>query len=333
MKKRVTVKDVAKHAKVSPTTVSRVLNDYPFIKEDTKLKVEKAIRELNFEPNELARSLITKKSKTFGLVVDISNPFFSETAKVIINKARELNYDILIYDTSGDEEMGQICSFLMNKNISGIMVGSVGRSDQSCEKFIGEGLHIVFFNRKPDNSKLFSVTMDNKMASKLAVEHLVEKGHRRIAFIGGYFKYSTFFDRYLGFLDAVQEFNLDFDEEYLFNGKLTGENIQKFITEVLQKENRPTAFIAASDQLAITALDAVAVNNFRVPEDVAVIGYDNINISSNPYIGLTTISQQKTKMAEITLDHLIRFVENDFEEDQLSHPVVLTPKLIVRKTT
>jgi LacI family transcriptional regulator len=333
MKKRVTVKDVAKYANVSPSTVSRVLNGYPFIKEDTRQKVEQAIRELKFEPNELARSLITRKTKTFGLVVDISNPFFSETAKVIINRARELNYDILIYDTNGDEDMEQIANFLINKNVSGMIVGSVERSDRSCEKLAEEGFHVVFFNRKPDNSGLFTVTMNNKKASRMAVEHLVQKGHRRIAFVGGLFKYSTFFDRYLGFLDAVQEFGLHFDEELLFSGKLTSENILRFVTAVLSKKDRPTAIIAASDQLAITVLSAVSSTGLKVPEDVAVIGFDNIDISSNPYIGLTTIAQQKTKMAEIALDQLIYIVENDFEKDELPEPVVLEPKLIVRSTT
>ena len=333
MKKRVTVKDVARYANVSPSTVSRVLNGYPFIKESTRQKVERAIRELNFEPDELARSLITRKTKTFGLVVDISNPFFSETAKVIINRARERNYDILIYDTSDDEDMEQIARFLINKNISGMIVGTVERADRSCEKMADEGFHVVFFNRKPDNSKLFSVTIDNRKASRLAVEHLVQKGHRRIAFVGGLFKYSTFFDRYLGFLDAVQEFGLHFDEELLFSGKLTSENILRFVSDILKKENRPTAIIAASDLLAITVLSAVSSNGLKVPGDVAVVGFDNIDISSNPYIGLTTVSQQKTKMAEIALDQLMYIFENGIGKDELPEPVVLEPKLIVRNTT
>lgn len=329
MKKRVTIKDVAKHAGVSPSTVSRVLNNYQFISQAKKKKVEEAIKELNFEPNEIARSLITKRAKTIGLVVDdISNPFFSEASKLVISKARQFGYEVLIYDTSGEENLRHISTFLMNRNVSGVLIGSVSRFDDS---FTDVDVPVVYFNRKPEKSSSFSVTMDNKLASKMAIGYLVQKGHSRIAFIGGPFEFSTYHDRYLGYLEATKEFRLKFEKEIVLKGKSTGEDIQEFVTKILNTKDRPTAIIASSDQIAITVLSAVAANNYSVPDDVAVIGFDNIAISSNPYIGLTTISQQKTKMLEKALSTLIHLIEKNINE--VPQDVIIQPKLITRKTT
>ncbi|WP_080848762.1 LacI family DNA-binding transcriptional regulator [Cytobacillus gottheilii] len=332
MKKRVTIKDVAKYAGVSPATVSRVLNNYPFIKPEKKMKVEEAINELNFEPNEIARSLITKKTKTLGLVVDdISNPFFSETSKLMISKARQRGYEVLIYDTNGEEELKHTLQFLSNKNVSGIIVGSVLRFDQKHEEMIDEKIPIVYFNRKPEETDLFSVTMDNKKASKMAIGHLVQKGHSKIAFIGGMMEYSTYYSRYLGYCEAIIEFGLELNESFILKERPTSESIQNFVSRVLNEDDRPTAIIAATDQIAITVLDAVSKNNYQVPADVAVIGFDNISISSNPYISLTTISQQKNKMVEISLNTLIDLIED--EEKEIPKHVLIPPKLIIRKTT
>jgi LacI family transcriptional regulator len=332
MKKRVTIKDVAKYAGVSPATVSRVLNNYLFIKPEKRLKVEEAIKELHFEPNEIARSLITKKTKTIGLIVDdISNPFFSETSKLIINKARQKGYEVLIYDTNGEEELEYTLKFLSNKNVSGIMVGSVNRFEQKHEDIVDESIPIVYFNRKPEQTNLFSVTMDNKKASKMAIAHLIQKGHSNIAFIGGPFEYSTYYNRYVGYREAISEFGLEMNEDIILKEKPTSENIQKFVSKVLSEKDRPTAIIATTDQIAITVLDAIAQNNYQVPADVAVVGFDNIRISSNPYIGLTTISQQKDRMVETGLDTLLHLIENEVSE--IPKEVLIPPKLIVRKTT
>lgn len=332
MEKRVTIKEVAKHAGVSPATVSRVLNNYEFISQEKKEKVVKAIKELNFEPNEIARSLITKKAKTIGLVVDdISNPFFSEASKLVIYNARQLGYEVLIYDTSGEEDMKHISKFLMNRNVSGVLVGSVSRFDKSFEKLVNAEIPVVYFNRKPERAKSFSVTMDNKKATKMAIGYLVQKGHSRIAFIGGPFEFSTYHDRYQGYYESIVEFGLKYDTDIVLKGRPTSEDIQEFVTKILSSKNRPTAIIASSDQMAITVLAAIANNNFSVPEGVSVIGFDNITISSNPYIGLTTISQQKSKMLEIALDTLIQLIEKG--QNEVPAEVIIQPKLITRKTT
>lgn len=332
MKHRVTIKEVAKYAGVSPSTVSRVLNNYPFIKPDKKVKVEEAIKQLQFEPNEIARSMITKKTKTIGLIVDdISNPFFSETSRFIINKARQSGYEVLIYDTNGEEELKHTLKFLSNKNVSGIIVGSVSRFEQKHEEIVDESIPIVYFNRKPEQTNLFSVTMDNKKASKMAIAHLVQKGHSKIAFIGGPFEYSTYYDRYIGYYEAIIEFGLELNEDIISRETPTSENIQKFVAKVLNDKDRPTAIIATTDQIAITVLDAVVQNNCQVPADVAVIGFDNIAISSNPYIGLTTVSQQKRQMVETALNTLLHLIEDVVTE--IPGDVLIPPKLIIRKTT
>lgn len=335
MKKKVTIKDIANYAGVSPSTVSRVLNGYPFIKSETKDKVSKVIDEFNFKPDEIARSLIKKKTKTLGLIIDdITNPFFAETSKIIINNARKRGYEVLLYDTDGqNNNLEDIIDLLRSKQVSGIIAGSISRHEVACEKLHESGFPIVLFNRRTENSEIFSVTMNNEKGGRMAVEHLIDKGHKNIAYLSGSLKLSTFHDRYLGYKNALKNNDIEYDEELVYFEGSSNSDIHKFVTKVLDKNDRPTAFIGSSDNMSITALDAITSKGFEIPKDVGVIGFDNIDISANPYIGLTTISQQKSKIADLALQRLIDLIEKDTQDIINLAPIIVEPKLITRKTT
>ncbi|MFC4354271.1 LacI family DNA-binding transcriptional regulator [Chryseomicrobium palamuruense] len=332
MKRKINIKDVAKYAGVSPATVSRVLNNYPHIRPEKRKLVENAIQFLEFKPDEIARSLITKKTNTIGLIVDdISNPFFSEASKIVINQARKLGYEILIYDLSGDIDVEQSLIFLKNRNISGLLVGSASMEEEKFNHLKDSGIPVVYFNRRPLITEFDTVTMDNELASDLAVNHLVSKGHSNIVFISGPIQFSTYFDRLKGFKSAYTKSGASDFEKNILTGAFNEEDIFLFINELFSTDNTPTAVIGASDQIAITILSAISSLKLEVPKDVAVVGFDNISISKNPYIGLTTISQQKIKMLSKALSMLIERIEGNDSENP-KH-LLISPILIERRTT
>lgn len=331
---RITTEDVAKIAGVSQSTVSRVLNNYPYIKENTREKVLAVIDELGFTRDEIARSLVEKRTKSIGLILgSISNPFFAESAEVIIEKAQELEYDVMIYNTGhSDANLEKAINTLIGKRVDGIILTGVNRNyTNKIKKLHQNGFPIFLYNSCLEDSFGNYIVIDNRIGAKIAVNHLVELGHKRIAYISGPSKYLTTYQRYLGYQEALNENGFNFQNNLVYNNDFSYAEIYKFSKRLLNKKKRPTAFLAASDQMALAVLDAAASLNLKVPKDVSVVGFDNIRIASNEYIGLTTISQQMEKMALIALEKLIYLIENKSASSSIQ--VVLKPELIVRKTT
>ncbi|MED1950675.1 LacI family DNA-binding transcriptional regulator [Brevibacillus centrosporus] len=334
MKGRVTADDVAKKAGVSQSTVSRVLNNYPFIKEGTREKVLEAINELGFTRDEIARSLVEKKTRTIGLIIgNISNPFFAESAGVIISKAQKEKYDVIIYNTNHDDyQLEKAISTLIGKRVDGILAAAVNRNNARVKQLYENGFPIVLYNSRLDDSEVNSISLDNKKGAMLAVEHLAELGHKKIAYIAGPSKYLTVYERYVAYREALQKYGLSYDSELVFNEELTHDKVVAFTKRILSRPDRPSAIFAMSDEMALAVMDGVAGVGLKIPDDVSIIGFDNINIAANSYIGLTTISQQKEKMALLALDNLIQLIESDQKDMQPVH-VIIEPELLIRRTT
>lgn len=331
---RVTVNDIARAARVSQTTVSRVLNNYPQVKESTRRKVLDTIDELKFTPDSVARSMITKKTYTLGLIVgDISNPFFAESAKIIIEKAQKLGYDVIISNTNhNDDNLESAIQTLLNKRVDGILISSVYKTSKTVQDLHESGFPLILFVNKTDDPNSNYVVLDNEKGARLAVEHLVQLDHKNIAFVCGPLKYSAIYERYIGYQKALNKYGLEMKSEFVYNQEISYEDTYSFVDNLLSMKHTPTAFFAASDQIALTIMDAAVNNNYRIPEDLSIIGFDNMSISSNQYIGLTTISQQKEKMSLTALEKLVLLIENG---DTVSTPIRITlePELIVRKTS
>ena len=331
---RVTADDVARKAGVSQSTVSRVLNNYPFIKDSTREKVLSAISELGFTRDEIARSLVEKKTRSIGLIIgDISNPFFAESAGVIIEKAQKLKYDVVICNTNHNEEnLEKSINTLIGKRVDGILVTSVNRDDTKIEQLHDDGFPIVLYNSSIDDPGANFVVIDNIKGAKLAVKHLLELGHKKIAYIAGPFKYLTTYQRFLGYKEAILDNGIPFEQDFIYNGEFSYQKIFGFTKELLTKKDRPTAFLAVSDQMALAVLDAAANLDLKIPEDVSVIGFDDIHLASNQFIGLTTVSQHMEVMASIALEKLIELIDVDSASSEPIR-IVLEPELKIRKTT
>ncbi|GLO67562.1 MULTISPECIES: LacI family DNA-binding transcriptional regulator [Oceanobacillus] len=335
MNERVSAYDVAKLAKVSQTTVSRVLNNYPHVRKETRKRVHDAINTLGFSPDEIARSLASKKTNTIGLIVeDISNSFYAETAHIILREAQKYDYEVIIIDSETDEKSFQrAISILNGKRVDGIIVASIRMDNQKIREFYDKGFPIIFYNRRIYGiEKSHYVEVDNKLGAKMAVNHLVENKHRKIAFISGPAIYSTFYQRFEGYKEAIKENNLEYDESLIYKGDVSYEKVFQFALNLMRKEDMPTAFFASTDQIALAIMDAAARSGRHIPFDVSVIGFDDIEIASNPYIGLSTISQRKREMAVLTLERLLLLINNtDSSNDP--NKITLEPELIIRKTT
>lgn len=330
---RVTVIDIAKKAGVSQSTVSKVLNNYPAISEKTRDKVLKAIKELEFYPDLIARSLVSKKSKTIGLIVgDISNPFFSEVSKVVITNAREQEIDVIISDTDYRlENLEWAIRNMIGRRVDGILVASVDRHDTITTDLEKKGFPIVLFNRHTDDKGTPYVVIDNERGSWLAIDHLVKLGHSRIAYISGSLNFSTFHQRYEGYKKALTDHDLIIDPGLVYSGNTDSLEIEKFLRRILFNKNPPTSLYAATDQLAMIVIDLLTKIGLDVPADFSIVGFDNIDIASNPHINLTTISQNKQKMAELALKKLLNIINED--NDDLPYQIILEPELILRSTT
>ncbi|MBT2645353.1 LacI family DNA-binding transcriptional regulator [Bacillus sp. ISL-34] len=333
--KRVTTEDVAKIAGVSQSTVSRVLNDYPYIKKNTRDKVLAVINELGFTRDEIARSLVEKRTKSIGLILgSISNPFFAETAEVIIERAQELKYDVIVYNTGHkDENLEQAINLLIGKRVEGIILTSVSKNyTEKIKKLNDNGFPVLLYNSFLDIKDVNFIVMDNNKGARLAVQHLIKLGHKKIAKISGPSKYLATYERTIGYKEELMENGYEIDEGLIFNSEFSYDKIYSFTKKLLKKKDRPTAIIAASDQMALAVLDAASSLNLKIPDDLSVVGFDNIRLSANEFIGLTTISQQMDQMSLTALEKLIFLIENK-ETSSSSIQIFLKPELMVRKTT
>ncbi|WP_458354377.1 LacI family DNA-binding transcriptional regulator [Peribacillus frigoritolerans] len=333
--KRVTTEDVAKIAGVSQSTVSRVLNDYPYIKKNTRDKVLAVINELGFTRDEIARSLVEKRTKSIGLILgSISNPFFAETAEVIIERAQELKYDVIVYNTGHkDENLEQAINLLIGKRVEGIILTSVSKNyTEKIKKLHDNGFPVLLYNSFLDIKDVNFIVMDNNKGARLAVQHLIKLGHKKIAKISGPSKYLATYERTVGYKEELMENGYEIDEGLIFNSEFSYDKIYSFTKKLLKKKDRPTAIIAASDQMALAVLDAASSLNLKIPADLSVVGFDNIRLSANEFIGLTTVSQQMDQMSLTALEKLIYLIENK-ETSSSSIQIFLKPELMVRKTT
>lgn len=327
--------DVAKKAGVSQSTVSRVLNNYPHIKEETRKKVMTAIKELNFTRDEIARSLAERKTRTIGLIIgDITNPFYAETSSIIMKRANDQNYDVIIsYTDYQNDNLDQAIQTLIGKRVDGIIIGSINRSNKKIKELYESGFPIILYNSPVDDHEHANyVVLNNEKGAYLATEHLIQLGHERIAFVSGPDRFLNLNQRHAGYVKALKDYGIPYNDSLVYKGELSFQEILTFVITLLFTHNRPTGIFAGSDQIALAIMDAAAKQGLKMPEDLSIIGYDNIHFSANHLINLTTVSQNIVTMASLALENLLLLIEGK-ERVEKSIQIELAPELIIRKTT
>jgi LacI family transcriptional regulator len=328
-----TIKDVAKKAGVSYATVSRALNNHPEINEETRKKIVKISSEMGYQPNAIAQGLVKKETKTIGLLIpDITNPFFPEVARGVEDAANMEGYSVFLCNTNWSEEQEErYLEVLMQKQVDGIIIGPSSERTSHIKKVFHLGIKPAVFISRIDYSNSTSILIDNINGARIAVEHLINKGHQKIAFIGGLKDAYSNQDRLLGYKNALEVNGIPINQEYILNGDFKRESGHHTTQKVLQANPRPTAIFAANDMLALGAIQAIKEEGLAIPGDISVVGFDDIGFAALPEIQLTTIAQPKYDMGRLAFLTLLDQMKGG--DGVINKRILLNPELIVRKTS
>ncbi|MEH7235017.1 LacI family DNA-binding transcriptional regulator [Bacillus sp. JJ1562] len=324
------IQQVAQKAGVSVATVSRVLNNATSVSPKTRLKVENAIKDLNYEPSMLGRNLRNSESRLLlVLLPSISNPFYTEIINGIQNTAISNNYNILLCETDSNPQRENIYfNMVKNKLADGVISMDPTVNMQKLNE-LAENYSVILCSEYEVGGSIPYVTINNELAAYQAVKHLIKLGHRKIALINSDEKYLYARQRRDGYERALKEFDIPINDEWIYQSKeLEFQNGVQAMRIMFQLEEKPSAVFAVSDTLAIGALKGINGCGLHVPNDVAIVGFDNISFSNMTNPTLTTISQPMYKMGCIAVDMLINHIQGEKVES-----VVLDHELIIREST
>jgi len=326
-----TIQQVAEKAGVSVATVSRVLNNSDKVVDETREKVLQVIKELEYNPNMIGRNLRRSETKVvIVLLPSISNPFYSKIVNGISSKAKKNGYTVMICNTQSDKNIEtEYLNFLKYKLADGaILMSQESEEDTFLE--LAKNYPIVQCSEYREILNAPYVSIDNFAAAYDAVKYLIDLGHKRIGIISSRVNYMSAIQREAGYMKALQDADLDFVPRLLKVGDYGLKSGMASAAHFLSMPQKPTAVFAISDLMAIGALKAFRQNGLRIPEDMAVVGFDNISFSSVCEPALTTISQPAFKMGSRAMELLLKKISNNQKEQQ---NVLLNYELIVREST
>ena len=304
--RRFDIRDVALKAKVSIATVSRTINGVTTVDKELAARVWKAVKHLNYYPDTQARGLVSGKSKLFGLLIsEITNPFFPELIQGFEEIAVRHGYDVLIGSTSNDPARMEICiRRLLERKVEGVAVMTFGIEAPLLNELAQRSIPMVFVDMTIDNPLSSTLVVDYKYGITQAVEHLQELGHTRIGFVSGPLHQRSAFLRKQAFQDAARAFSLAVRAEWLIEGDHTLEGGMRAADQLLRLKHKPTAILCSNDMTAIGALRTFANSNVRVPEEISVIGFDNIHLAEFVHPSLTTIQMSRKDLARAAFEAL-----------------------------
>ncbi|MFQ5603104.1 MAG: LacI family DNA-binding transcriptional regulator [bacterium] len=319
----VTIYDVAKKAGVGIGTVSRAINDSPLISQKTKKKVLKAIKVLNYQPHTVAQSLARKKTNTIACIIPFfTGYFFVELLRGIQRKITDYKYDLILYSVDVTHKKETFLQkTLEERRVDGVLLISLEISREFAKKFTTCNFPIVLVDSH--HAGLDSITVDNLEGAYIATQHLINLGYQKIAMIDGQLKSFPAKLRLQGYKNAMRDHHIKFDENYFvacdFASEADGFNKEAGYTAMQQLlnlgEKRPQAVFVSSDIQAIGAMQAIKERNLIIPDDIAVVGFDDIELAQ--YIGLTTIRQPTMQMGELAVERLMEKIlhrpENRFK--------------------
>ena len=335
----VTIKTIAEQLGVSYATVSRALNNHPDVNDGTKKKVIAKAKEMGYQPNAIARGLVNKETKTIGLIIpDITNPFFPQVARGVEEAAATADYNIFLCNTNWNSDREEhYVNALIQKQVDGLIMTPSSEELSYLDNLLNSSLETVFISSFIALNTFTSVIVDNVKGTEKAMEHLINKGHKNIAFVGAGEERFANQERLKGYKNSLKKHNLKIKKEnitsvkYAYNRR-SGYNLMNQIIDNSSVKNLPTAVICYNDLLALGVIQALRERNFIIPKDMAVIGFDDIPFSSLPEVQLTTIAQPKYNMGKIALETLIETIKKGSDK-KIKNKIILPPELKVRGTT
>ncbi|MCU6432371.1 LacI family transcriptional regulator [Undibacterium sp. Jales W-56] len=327
-----TMKQVAEKARVSTTTVSHVINNTRVVSEDARERVLSVIQELRYIPSAVARSLKNDKTHTLGMMIpNNSNPYFAEVIQGIEDESFRLGYNIILCNSYDDpKKQAAYTRVLMEKRIDGLILVSSGIDLELTQLLADEAIPKVLVDREVPGVAADFIEADHEQGGYLATRYLLDLGHRRIACVAGPKTLLPSSDRVSGYLRALKEAGIDFNIDYLAHSDFTSQGGFSAFQQLLALPTRPTAIFASNDLMAIGGLCAAQQAGMRIPEELSVIGYDDIALASFSTPPLTTIAQPKHEIGVLTARVLVNRIIN--AELPLRREMLET-KLTVRQST
>ena len=327
-----TIRDVAKRASVGVGTVSRVLNDSPSVREVTRQKVLQAIAELDYSPSPIARRLSLGKTLTIAAIVPFfTRPSYVERLRGIEATIADSQYDLILFNVETPEKRDQYFRDVPRRErVDGLMIISLSPTDEDVERFLRAGVPTVLLDAH--HPRLSRANVDDVTGGRIATQHLIDLGHRRIAYISdpleNPFRFVSSHNRYTGYRQALDEAGITFRAEYHRQGEHGRHQAREMAQDLLGLPEPPTAIFAASDIQAMGVLEAAQRSELNVPDDLSVIGYDDIETAE--YLGLTTMYQRLFESGQEAVRLLL-----DAIDEPSAEPVrrEMLPQLIVRNTT
>lgn len=329
MTKRVTMHDVAQAAGVSLMTVSRVVNDKDDVSQATRERVMEVVRELNFRPSSIARGLATQRTGTIGLVVpDISNPFFASLVRNAEEEAYAQGYSVFLGNTNEDPQREiTVLQSLEDNQVDGLILCSSRLEDDSLFEILTRFPTAVLAFRKRKSTSYGAITLDDVGGSEVAIQHLLNSGHRNIGLISGPAISLSAVGRYQGYKKALDAAGITINQDWIRHCHPIVEVGQEAAGDLLRKNPEITALFCHNDLIAVGALQACADLGLRVPEDIAIIGYDDIRLAGLVTPGLTTLHIPRAEIGTRAMQMLINQITDESIEPE---EINLQPQLVVR---
>lgn len=333
---KVTISDIARMANVSKATVSRVINDKPEgVGKEMREKILRLVEENNYQPSVIARSLVTKKTKTIGLIIpDITNPYFPQLVRGAEDYANRNKYHIFLCNSDKDvkKEKEYLKAFI-EKSVDGVILTSnISATDaMQYEMLKKNNIPCVLLDRYVEyKSYKAGVFLDNIKGAYMATEYLLKQGHTKIAFVTGPLEVTTSVNRLKGYEKACNDRGIRIDNDLVMEGDYLMESGYRHILNLLEKGREFTAVFAGNDMMAIGAMKALKSKNIKIPEEVEIIGFDNIEFSQMVEPALTTVAQPAYEMGAKGAELLIKLVEG---KKLKMKNIYMEPELIIRGTT
>jgi LacI family transcriptional regulator len=335
-KTKVTIHDIAEKLNITASTVSRALNDNPRISDATKKAVLKTAKQLNYQPNNIAAALRHGKSFIIGVIVPTADrAFFSSVVRGIEEIANNLNYKVIICQSYDNyEKEVQTIEALLNARVDGI-IASIGKNTENFDHFKkvqSKGIPLVLFDRTTDELEVSQVMIDDYLGAYKTVEHLIQQGYRRIAHFTSTKKVSVFKERLRGYMDALRDYEIPFDEQLVVKSNLQLEDGIESMKKLLKLKNLPDAVFSSSDYGAMGAMQVLKERGIQIPQQMGLAGFSNEPFTSFTDPTLTSVDQRSIRMGNITAELFFEHLKAG-DKGVVPQKTVLKPELIIRKST
>lgn len=323
---------MAERAGVSVTTVSHVINQTRPVSDELRQRVLAAMRELGYQPNRLARSLRRGQTHTIGMIIpDNANPFFAEMARGVEDTSFENGYSLILCNSDGDLDKELLyTNVLIEKRVDGILFVAAGLSTDRILDLQTQKTPLVVVDRDLPDSAVDSVLTDNAQGGRLATQHLIDLGHRRIACIAGPSDVTPSADRITGYRQAMSEGGIPIDEALIVRGDFRYDSAYQASVQLLKRNDPPTAIFACNDLMAVAVMRAALEQGWQIPGDLSVVGFDDVRLAAFANPPLTTIAQPKYEMGAVAAKMLLARMRN---HERPAHRRVFETRLVVRRST